>query len=187
MRVNYNLVRWKQTPCLKYSTPLCYTTRWALTREALLSSHTNDFVVGPFPNVCWPSKIQTSMQKICAGNTIKTMHLIMFSPFVLRDFNHRNFPSAILCFYNYFHLANCHGHLIWDAVPCRIMASNHSAYISLVLESSCWPLLWLSSWCPIFKYSIGNSFEKWEPVNFMCRCPVFKWVAQTWQHCKVQG
>ena len=28
---------------------------------------TNDFVVGPFPNVCWPSKEQTSMQKSCTG------------------------------------------------------------------------------------------------------------------------
>ena len=117
MRVSYNLVRWKQTPCLKYSTPLCYTTRWALTREALLSSHTNDFVVGTFPNVWWPSKEQTSMQKSFTGKHNKkhafdNVLAICFEGFQSQKFSH--LPFCV--FTTIFHLANRHGHFIWDAM-----------------------------------------------------------------------
>ena len=41
-------------------------------------------------------------REVALGNTIKTMHLIMFSPFVLRDFNNRNFP---ICYSVFLHLA----------------------------------------------------------------------------------
>ena len=61
----------KAKSCLRCVIPLCYTTRWALAREALLCSHLNDFVVGHFPNVCWPSKEQIPLQQSCPGKHSK--------------------------------------------------------------------------------------------------------------------
>ena len=36
-----------------------------------------------------------------------------------------------------------------------------------------------------FKSSLSNSFEYWAPVDEIYRCPIFKWVAETWPHCMV--
>ena len=41
-------------------------------------------------------------RKVAPENTIKTMHLIMFSPLVLRDFNHRHFPNCYSVFLQLF-------------------------------------------------------------------------------------
>ena len=45
----------------------------------------------------------------------------------------------------------------------------------------------LSSWYPIFQSSLCNSFDDWAPVDFIYRCPIFKWLAGTWQHDRVTG
>ena len=41
-------------------------------------------------------------RKVALENTIKNIHLIMFSPLVLRDFNHRNFPICYSVFLQLF-------------------------------------------------------------------------------------
>ena len=92
----------KADSCLKYSTPLCYTTRWALTREALLSSYYSDSVVGPFPNVCWPSKEQTSMQKSCTWKHNKNHAFDNVLAISLWDFDHINFPICYSVFLQLF-------------------------------------------------------------------------------------
>ena len=48
-------------------------------------------------------------------------------------------------------------------------------------------LLWLLSWCPIFKSSHCYSFEDWAPVDEIYGCPILKWVAETWPHDRVPG
>ena len=46
-----------------------------------------------------------------------------------------------------------------------------------------WPLQGLLSWCTIFfKSSNWNSFEDLVPVDFICRCPTFTCVSETWLH-----
>ena len=50
-----------------------------------------------------------------------------------------------------------------------------------------WPLLELPSWCPSFEASQCNSFQDRAPVDFIYGCPIFEWVAETWQHDRVPG
>ena len=119
MRVNYNLVSWKQTPCLKYSTPLCYTTQGGLWPGRPCWVHTlMTLWLGLSPMCADQVKNRHQCREVALKNTIKNMHLIMFSPFVFWWILITEiFPSAILCFYNYFSSCyNCHGHFIWDAL-----------------------------------------------------------------------
>ena len=44
-----------------------------------------------------------------------------------------------------------------------------------------WPLLGLLSWC----LNHRNSFENRTPADFICGCPIFKWVAATWLHASI--
>ena len=54
--------------------------------------------------------------KVALENTVKNMHSLMVSPFVRWILITEIFSSAILCFYNYFHIANCNGRFTWDAM-----------------------------------------------------------------------
>ena len=42
------------------------------------------------------------------------------------------------------------------------------------------PLQGLLSWYPVMYSSHCNSFENWTPVDEICECPIFRWVAVTW-------
>ena len=44
----------------------------------------------------------------------------------------------------------------------------------------------LLTWYPgIFKSRHCNAFQDWAPINEIYRCPISKWVAEIWQHCRV--
>ena len=110
-------MRLKQTPCLKYSTLMCYTTRWALTREALLISHPIMTLWLDISPMCVDQvKNRYQCSNVALENTVKSMHLLIFSPFVSRGFNHRNFLICYSVFITIFHLVNCHDHFIWGAM-----------------------------------------------------------------------
>ena len=89
-----------------FHTLVLHHTRWALTREALLSSHTNDFVAGPFPNLCWPNKEQTAMQKNCTEKHNKDHAFDNVLAICFEGFWSQKFSYLLLCgFTTIFHLA----------------------------------------------------------------------------------
>ena len=61
--------------------------------------------LGLFPMCADQVKNRQQCREVELENTIKSMHLILFSPLVLREFNRRNFPICYSVFYNY--LSSC--------------------------------------------------------------------------------
>ena len=63
-------------------------------------------------------------------------------------------------------------------VPQRVQAIG---YIPLVTITG------INILATYLKSSHCNSFEEQAPVDFIYRCPIFKWVAETWIHDSVSG
>ena len=45
-----------------------------------------------------------------------------------------------------------------------------------------WPILGLLSWCPIHKSRLFNSYGDWASLDFIYRCLIFRWFAETLSH-----
>ena len=125
-------------------------------------------------------------RKVALENTIKTMYLIMISPFVLRDFNQRNFPicysvflqlffillivmatlSEMLCFLSTgFSLQTCG--VVYSFTQCAQFSSN----IHNLLES---PM-----GCFKVSHSLINWYVVWTSVCISCLGYIAIWHAPT--------
>ena len=64
-------------------------------------------------------------------------------------------------------------------LSCHIVHIGH-----VTLAAIAWTRILVPYLCRSFQ---SNSFQDWTPVDFICKYPIFKWVAQTLLHDRAPG